>query len=196
VVIDPSTDKVVETHHLTRTNGAWGLAYNANLGLTYVSSRDSQTITVLDGAFNERTVIPAGASTKCEPFEMDFNPTLNRLYTVCDVEGQMNDRVIVHRASGEYLTAVAEVTVGSAGPDTPEGEDGRAGVSANPITNSVFVSNGYSNTVSVIDGATNQVISTNRVGNGPFGLAIDTGTKRVFVANRFSDNVSVLTDPH
>lgn len=195
VVIDPVTDTVVRSKHLGRTVGAWGLAYNANLGHTYVGSRDSKTITVLDGSYEERWILSAGYSTTCEPFELDFNPVLNRLYTVCDVEGQENDRVIIHQPSSEGLFAIAEVVVGSAGRDVPQGEDGRGGIAASPGTGSVFVSNARDDTVSIIDGATNQVVNTASVGDSPFGLAIDTGTERVFVANRLSNDVSVLVDP-
>lgn len=195
VVIDPATDTVIRSQHLGRTVGAWGLAYNPNLGLTYVSSRDSKTITVLDSSYTERWVVAAGLSTQCEPFELDFNPVLNRLYTVCDVEGQLNDRVIVHQPIGDGLTAVAEVAVGSGGPDVTQGEDGRGGVTVNPGTGTLFVSNAYNDTVSIIDGATYQVLGTVGVGNSPFGLAIDSQTNRVFVANRLSNDVSVIMDP-
>jgi len=195
VVIDPATDTVVRTHALGRTTGAWGIAYNPNLDLTYVTSRDSKTITVVDANFEERTIVPAGRSTTCEPFEADFNASLNRLYTVCDVEGQLNDRVIVHQPDGDGLVAVAEIIVGSAGPDTPVGENGRGGVVANPLTGSVFVSNADDDTVSVIDGTIEKVIDTVAVGDNPFGLSVDTGTQRVFVTNRSSDNLSVFSDP-
>jgi len=195
VVIDPATDTVVRSQHLGRTVGAWGLAYNPARGLTYVGSRDSKTITVLDGTYTERWVIAAGLSTQCEPFELDFSPVLNRLYTVCDVEGQLNDRVIVHQPMNEGLVALAEVTVGSGGPDVPQGEDGRGGIAVHPGTGTLFVSNAHSDTVSIVDGATYQVLDTVRVGNSPFGLAIDTQTKRVFVANRLSNDVSVIMDP-
>ena len=195
VVIDPATDTVTATHHLGRTVGAWGLAYNSNLNLTYVGSRDSKTITVLDASYTEKWIVPAGRSTQCEPFELDFNPVLNRLYTVCDVEGQQNDRVIVHQPSSDGLISVAEIVVGSAGPDVPQGEDGRGGVAANPGTGSVFVSNAYDDTVSIIDGETYQLLTAIRVGDRPFGLAIDTETNRVFIANRLSNDVSVLADP-
>ncbi len=195
VTIDPLTDTVVASHRLWRANGAWGLAFNEALGLTYVGSRDSKTISVVDANGFERTVIPAGRSVACEPFEMDFNPTLNRLYTVCDVEGIQADRVIVHAANGDQLTAVAEVTVGTAGPDTPGGEDGRGGVVVNRLTGSVFVSNAHDDTVSIIDGATNTVIRTVAVGRSPYGLGVDASMKRIYAANRLGNSVTLLVDP-
>jgi YVTN family beta-propeller protein len=195
VTIDPQSDTVERYYQITRSNGAWALAYNPNLDLTYVSSRDSKTITVIDASYVERTVIQAGRSVTCEPFEMDFNPILNRLYTVCDVEGQRNDQVIVHQPSGANLSAIAEVTVGSAGPDTPGGEDGRGGIAVNPVSGSVFVSNAYDNTISVIDGNRNARIATFTVGASPFGLGVDTGLRRAYVANRAANSISVVADP-
>lgn len=195
VTIDPSSDTIYRTVHLSRSGGAWALAYNANSDLTYVSSRDSKTLTVVDGSGNERTVISSGRSVQCEPYELDFNPNLNRLYVVCDVGGQRNDLVVVYQASGVGLSPIAEITVGSAGPDQPQGEDGRGGVVVNPNTGTVFVSNSYDNTVSIIDGVANKLISTVNVGMSPFGLGIDTTSKRVYSANRLSDNVSMLLDP-
>lgn len=195
VTINPQTDLVERYHRLARTNGAWALAYNPTLDLTYVSSRDSKTITVIDAGFVERTVIGAGRSAACEPFQVDFNPTLNRLYSVCDVEGQRNDQVIVYQPSGVNLSAVAEVTVGSAGTDAPGGEDGRGGLAVNRVTGSVFVSNAADNTVSVIDGNRNIRTVTFTVGSDPFGLAVDMGLSRAYVANRASNTISVMADP-
>jgi YVTN family beta-propeller protein len=195
VTIDPVTDTVIRNVHLRRTNGAWALAYNASLNLTYVSSRDSKTITVVDAGGAERTVISTGGSVGCEPYELDFSATVNRLYSVCDIEGQRNDVVIAYQASGVDLAATAEITIGSAGPDVPGGEDGRGGVLVNPNTGSLFVSNSYDNTVSIIDSSTNKVIGTVDVGLNPFGLGVDTTTQRVYSANRASDNVSMFLDP-
>ncbi len=193
VTIDPATDTVYRTQHLSRTNGNWALAYNPNLDLTYVTSRDSKSITVVD-ATGERTVLLAGPSIAWEPYQLDFNPVLNRLYVICDVDGQLNDEVLVYQPNGITLARVGRITVGSAGPDMPWGEDGRGGVIANPITGSVFVSNAYDNNVSVIDGMTNTVVATVSTGKSPFGLGIDPARKRIYSANRESDNVTMIPD--
>ncbi len=195
VTIDPASDTVVQSLRLSRTNGAWSLAYNAALGLTYVSSRDSKTITVVDSMGAERTVILAGYGAGCEPYQLEFNPGLGRLYNICNVSNQRNDVVVVYQANGVGLTASAEITVGAGGLDVPGGQDGRGGLVVNPDTASVFVSNAYDNTVSIIDGATNRVIFTAPVGASPFDMGIDVATKRVYTANRLSDDVSLVLDP-
>ncbi|MGR9087312.1 MAG: beta-propeller fold lactonase family protein [Gammaproteobacteria bacterium] len=55
-----------------------------------------------------------------------------------------------------------------------------------------YVSLGVSNTVKVIDIATNTVTATINVGSEPRGVAITPDGARVYVANTESDNVSVI----
>ena len=52
---------------------------------------------------------------------------------------------------------------------------------------------GSANTVSVIDTATNAVVATVPVNNGPVSAAFDSANQRVYVAQCWnSDNVSVI----
>ena len=55
-----------------------------------------------------------------------------------------------------------------------------------------YITNATSNTVSVIDTASDTVTATVPVGNGPTGVAINPAGTRVYVANLLSSNVSVL----
>jgi YVTN family beta-propeller protein len=64
------------------------------------------------------------------------------------------------------------------------------GVAVSQDGKKVYVTNVYSNTVSIIDTATNKVTATVPVGTWPWGVAV-TGTK-VYVTNIFSDTVSVI----
>ncbi len=54
----------------------------------------------------------------------------------------------------------------------------------------IYVSNYASNTVSVIDTATNKVVSPITVGHGPVGMAVNGN--RLYVANRVDDTVKVI----
>jgi YVTN family beta-propeller protein len=49
-----------------------------------------------------------------------------------------------------------------------------------------------SDNVTVIDGATNQVIATIQVGDGPWALVWNSTNNKVYCANWGSDNVSVI----
>ena len=55
-----------------------------------------------------------------------------------------------------------------------------------------YISNTGSNTVSVIDTATNLVVATVPVGSQPFGVAVNPASTRVYVTNRESNTVSVI----
>jgi len=66
------------------------------------------------------------------------------------------------------------------------------GVAVNPATNTVFVTNGGSNTVSVISGPAYTVTATIPVGSGPIGVAVNPLTNTVYVTNSSSNTVSVI----
>src|SRR5687768_17210596 len=55
-----------------------------------------------------------------------------------------------------------------------------------------YVPNSFSDTVSVIDAATNTVVATVAVGSRPVGVAVSPDGRRVYITNTSSDSVSVL----
>jgi YVTN family beta-propeller protein len=66
------------------------------------------------------------------------------------------------------------------------------GVAVSPNGSRVYVSNAGSNTVSVINTATNAVIATIAVGGYPVGVAVSPDSTRVYVASYGSNTVSVI----
>tara|TARA_Y100001949_G_scaffold97206_1_gene81987 strand:+ start:1896 stop:3572 length:1677 start_codon:yes stop_codon:yes gene_type:complete len=66
------------------------------------------------------------------------------------------------------------------------------GISSNPITKKIYVSNNNTNTVSVIDSVNNKVLNSVNVEKGPSGVAVNSNTNRIYVANYYSDNISVI----
>ena len=66
------------------------------------------------------------------------------------------------------------------------------GVAVDPATGTIYVANQNSDTVSVINGATNTVTATIAVGSTPFAVAVDPTTDTAYVANIGSDTVSVI----
>lgn len=55
-----------------------------------------------------------------------------------------------------------------------------------------YIPNQTSNTVSVIDIATNNVVATVAVGTVPFGVAVNLNGTRAYVANVSTDDISVI----
>ena len=66
------------------------------------------------------------------------------------------------------------------------------GVGVNPSTNTIYVANYGSNSVSVIDGSTNVVTATITVGTDPYGVGVNPSTNTIYVANDGSSSVSVI----
>ena len=65
-------------------------------------------------------------------------------------------------------------------------------VAVNPNTDRVFVTNNYADTVSVIDGSTNSLVSVFKVGSGPFGIGINPETDILYVARGHNDILTVV----
>ena len=64
--------------------------------------------------------------------------------------------------------------------------------SAQALAQNAYITNAYSNTVSVIDTATNTVSATIPVGITPIGVAVKPDGSKVYVANLASNTVSVI----
>src|ERR1017187_1223405 len=79
-------------------------------------------------------------------------------------------------------SAVAQVTVA-----TVSAGNSPFGVAVNSITNKTYVANQDDNTVTVIDGATNNT-TTVPVGVYPYAVAVDSATNKIYVANNCGNN--------
>ena len=71
-------------------------------------------------------------------------------------------------------------------------EVGTGTVAVNPITNLVYVTNTRSDTVSVFDGTTNNLLSTFEVGSTPFGIGVNPNTNMLYVGREHSDILAVV----
>ena len=69
------------------------------------------------------------------------------------------------------------------------------GVAVNPVTKKVYVTNEFSNTLSVISGVTDNIANTIAVGSFPYGVAVNPFNDRVYVTNRGSNTISVIDGP-
>jgi YVTN family beta-propeller protein len=66
------------------------------------------------------------------------------------------------------------------------------GIGINSVTNKLYVANQFSNTVTVLDGNTNNIESTIQVDNFPYDLEVNPYNNRIYVTNRGSNTVSVI----
>jgi YVTN family beta-propeller protein len=65
-------------------------------------------------------------------------------------------------------------------------------VAVNPATNKIFVTNGQSGTVTIIDGLTDNVSGPITVGANPIAVAVNPATNKAYVANSNSNSVTVI----
>jgi YVTN family beta-propeller protein len=65
-------------------------------------------------------------------------------------------------------------------------------IAVNPKTDTIYVANSQSKSVSVINGKTNAITHTVKVGRNPDAIAVNPKTNTVYVANNLSNTVSVI----
>jgi YVTN family beta-propeller protein len=188
-VVNGMTGAVVAVQ-ATNGSGAWGVAYNPQLHRAYVSHRDSGSVSSMDGASGwaqmpGQTIQPCGAGG--QPYGLAVNAFKQLLYIACAPNRNVNT-VKVYEMSAGGLAYRASISVGNGG------DDGGGGIAVNSQTGNVFFTNATSNTVSVINSTTHQVIATLGAGSTPFGAAADPVTGKVFVGNKGSNNLTVLHD--
>jgi YVTN family beta-propeller protein len=138
------------------------------------------TVSVIDGATNNTLSVNVGVA----PVVVAANSVTNYTYVVNNCGNDLNC------ASGGTMTVingatnnvVATVTVGS----------NPYGVAVNSVTNKIYVSNicgtdltcsTESGTVTVIDGATNNVSATVPVGANPYVPVVNSVTNKIYVPN-------------
>jgi YVTN family beta-propeller protein len=195
-------------------------AYNSRFGWVYIPNSLSNTVSVVSGT-TELSKIAVCDSTVCNnngalgPFLAMYEPGSSLVYVAQYGTGSTIANVSV--VTGGVLLGV--VTVGMA-PDAlafdgvvyvANGRSGNVSVlfpglnfsgsvfvgagpdsmTADPLNGYVYVSNGDSNTVSVISGLS--VVATIPVGKLPRSVAFDSENGLVYVSNLDSGNVSVIS---
>ncbi len=95
-----------------------------------------------------------------------------------------------------WLLFVVVLSVHTAFPQTVTATVGvgnsPAAVAVNPVTSTIYVVNTASDTVSVINGATNSVTATVNTGSNPIALAVNPVSNMIYVANNGSSNITVI----
>jgi YVTN family beta-propeller protein len=165
------------------------VAVNASPGTSpvpsiYVTNNSNNSVSVVNNpplGYSQQFTISVGR----QPAGVAVNTMTNLVYvanfqdsTVSVIQGTTGTQ----NCPSSCLTVVATVGVGHL----------PIGVAANPITNRIYVTGNFDNTVSIIDGAKNTRVSSIPVGLRPVGIAVDPLTNRIYVANSRDNTVSVI----
>jgi len=178
-----------------------GAAVDPSTGTVYATSQNNGTVSVLNGA-----TCNAATTSGCSK------------YAPVTTVGGGPQAVAVNQATHTIYVAnsndntVSVISAAACNPARPSGcrrtwptitvgSAPLSGVTVDQATDTVYVTNGGGNTVSVINGATcnalvtagcGQTPATITVGNGPAGLAINHVTHTLYVANSGDNTVSVI----
>lgn len=156
---------------------------NPSNGMVYVANQGSDSVSVIDGTTNKvMATVPVGR----DPVELAVNPNTGFVY----VDNQLSQSMSV--IDGSTNTVVATVTVGCNGTCTNSTAGVPTGVDVNQATNKVYVSSNGINSLQTVDGATDAVVNSIRVGTYPDAVAVDPKSSSVYVANLLNNTVSVV----
>jgi YVTN family beta-propeller protein len=153
---------------------ASSVAVNPETNMIYVSNLDSGTVSVINGSTNS---IASTVNVGDGPTSIAVNPKTNTIYLLCYDNSRLcvldgNDKSIKILTDKNYISA----------------DD----LAIDSKTNSIFVTNFYSNTVSMTNGTTNKVSSTVNVGDGPTSIALNPKTNSIYTINPGSNTLSVI----
>lgn len=159
----------------------------------YVPNNGSDTVSAVDAASN---VVLATIAVGSEPGPPAYDPATQEVFV--PNYGSGNVSVI----SATSNTVVATIDVGSAPfgpaaagpPHTFSRTTKPSGAPlVDPSTGEVYVTDGNSDNVSVLDPLTNRVLLSIGVGTEPGAPVLDGGNGNIYVANNGSGNLSVIS---
>ena len=143
--------------------------------LAYVTGETDHDVTVLDTATgDEITRITVGH----RPRDLVFTPDGTYAYVSAEIAGTVSEIVVAENRVNRTIAL-------------PEGSRSM-GVALSPDAGTLYVANGRSKTVSVIDLASGEVTANVEVGERPWGLALSFDGSRLYTANGPSNDVTVL----
>lgn len=217
-VIDGRTDKILTNIPVATGQflGIQGLAVNPVTNLIYATDSDNQQYIVIDGKTN---TIVTQVSVFTQPSRVAVNPKTNRIYIagsgfpgfILVFDGATNAELAsinegfssvegvatnfrLDRAYGTIDSGVLAVVDGNNQQiaQIPVGQF-PAAVDVNLINNKVYVANANGQSVTIIDGNTNQVLQTLPIpATFPTDLAVDLANGFTYISDFESDKVIVV----
>jgi len=187
-------------------------------GRLYVGSKRSSTIYVHDGESGEPLGnIPVGSGFGILAMVADivgqrlYVSTYNNIHIVgLEAQARVDTASFKNYRTLAMNPLTGRVYINDYDPDEGQqylvalGDDiqkirGRAlvgsdpgGAVVNPLTGRVYVTSTWSDTVTVIDEESNEIVATIGVGRRPDAIAVDVETNTIYVANAGSNNINVI----
>jgi YVTN family beta-propeller protein len=117
-----------------------------------------------------------------------FDSSNGRLYVIIQNNNNPNAPGRVAEIDPSTKLVVANITIGAGYVGGSETQ----AIAFDSFNKDVYVTNSLSDSVSVIDGSTNAVLTTVPVGSYPSAIAFDSSNGMLYVCNQSSNTVSVI----
>ncbi|MGI0060249.1 MAG: YncE family protein, partial [Nitrosotalea sp.] len=154
------------------------ITVNPTTNMVYAMAGRGSYVAVINGSTNQLTAsinVPTNNSYNCSCSDITVNPQTNMIYVL-----------------GDNLITVINGTTNSIVNSFSWGKSSNNGISINPDTNRIYVSNS-DNSVSVIDGLTDQVISN--IPSISYGyVAVNPLTNKIYVSDVTGGNQIAVLD--
>jgi YVTN family beta-propeller protein len=138
-------------------------------------------VTEIDGATNEITQLSVGPY----PLSVKVNPITNKIYVLSLSVGTSTRDLTVIDGSTSQATQVDVGVVPVVGSVLEP-------LAVNPVTNMIYVANQGNNSVTIIDGSTNETASVPTV-DGAYALAVNPATNKIYVPAGYGPSPSSVT---
>lgn len=167
LVINGLNNQAIDTIELDFSPGS--ISVNSTTNLIYITNEDK--VIVIDGSNNE-VIFTVNLMDSVE--NIAVNPVTNRIYVTSD-----NTIRVIDGSNNEVIDSINLI-----GFTISE-------IEANSVSNHIYVIDGFSSNLSIIEGLTNQVVETVNLGISPIDLAVNTITNLIYVAE-VSNKVVVI----
>jgi uncharacterized repeat protein (TIGR01451 family) len=204
--IDSRTDTLLHWYsRLHATQGRYGIDVDPEGGKLFIAARDAGLVAIQDVELYDQD--PYMFKPQDPPrvlFLVAFNPTTGHLFVTAPDDNLVLaiDPYNIQWGRGQWIThrgqPVFLLNRANAGwiREIPVGLGAEEGIAVNPVTGYVYVTNGGSDTVSVLqddaDPANIHRVRDIDVGDVPQGVAVDPRTNRIYVGNAGSRTLSVI----
>ncbi|MBL7723638.1 MAG: gliding motility-associated C-terminal domain-containing protein [Chitinophagaceae bacterium] len=175
-IISCKAKKVIE--QINVGNKPEGITVNQALKKVYISNKESNSVSVINGCTNvvEHVINNAGI----QPVGIAISPDGHRLY-VCSYGSDF-----INVFSTDNYALLASITVGQGQISAP------SGIIVSPDNKRIYVNLFDENKVAVINAVTNAVVAYYSTGNRPVGIDISKDGTKIFIANQNSNSLQVL----
>ena len=183
-VIDGATNTIMRT--IDFPGGAISVTVNPNTNYIYLANNYSNDIFVIDGSADSlfATVKLNIAFGTYSPCDLAVNSCTNLIYVT---SSNLCSYVFVLDGTNNTIFTLVNITHPAWSLSGPS-----IYVAVNPISNRIYTTNGNGNSIAIIDGSNNSVMSTMISGAYSVDVAVNPNTNYIYATGVYCDYISVI----